>query len=59
MESLLEKTTKWTSYKNLKIIKFKTYFYSNALFFLKKLIFALVKLKLCLDHLFFYLYHYY
>lgn len=48
MESLLEKTTKWTSYKNLKIIKFKTYFYSNALFLEKKLIFALVKLKLCI-----------
>ena len=48
MESLLEKTTKWTSYKNLKIIKFKTYFYSNTLFLEKKLIFALVKLKLCI-----------
>ena len=48
MESLLEKTTKWTSYKNLKIIKFKTYFCSNALFLEKKLIFALVKLKLCI-----------
>ena len=35
-------------YKNLKIIKFKTYFYSNALFLEKKLIFALVKLKLCI-----------
>ncbi len=29
------------------------------IFLKKKLIFALVKLKLCLDHLFFYLYHYY
>lgn len=35
-------------YKNLKIIKLKTYFYSNALFLEKKLIFALVKLKLCI-----------
>ena len=35
-------------YKNLKIIKFKTYFYSNTLFWKKKLIFALVKLKLCI-----------
>ena len=35
-------------YKNLKIIKFKTYFYSNTLFLEKKLIFALVKLKLCI-----------
>ena len=48
MESLLEKATKWTSYKNLKIIKLKTYFYSNTLFLEKKLIFALVKLKLCI-----------
>lgn len=35
-------------YKNLKIIKLKTYFYSNTLFWRKKLIFALVKLKLCI-----------
>ncbi len=46
MESLLEKTTKWTPYKNLKIIKFKAYFYSNTLFLKEKTYLCPCKIKI-------------